>query len=399
MTFFLSIAHNLFSFISGVGILQGFLLAALIYFHPKSDRTVTKFLSLYVVSISLIMALPLIFNLIGWQKSFFLEPFHFLSGPMIYLFIRSYKEAITWRKAIVHLVLFFISFFIYYWVFDGMARRFPDAKNVPEEVFKETIPILVIGVRFVQNFFYYFLSIKALNSYQKSIQHVFSDTSRINLKWVKWLINGYLLFVILTVLFYSFMLQFPNKFGELFLLNFALITPYIYLTTYKGITQPTIWQTKDEIPKMEMEAQLQYVNDPEVSGLRGEKPGSVETGKDVEQVLEILNRIQELMQKEKLYQEPELTIKDLAEKVRFPYYQVSQVINNELKKNFYDLVNSYRVEEAKRLLLDPKSRNFTILSVGFEAGFNSKTTFNTVFKKFTGLTPTEYRNKQYPQTQ
>jgi AraC-like DNA-binding protein len=65
-----------------------------------------------------------------------------------------------------------------------------------------------------------------------------------------------------------------------------------------------------------------------------------------------------------------------------------------MKKNFYDLVNGYRVEEAKRLLLDPKSFNYTILSVGFEAGFNSKTTFNTVFKKFTGLSPTEFRDKK-----
>jgi AraC-like DNA-binding protein len=62
-----------------------------------------------------------------------------------------------------------------------------------------------------------------------------------------------------------------------------------------------------------------------------------------------------------------------------------------MKKNFYDLINGYRVEEAKRLLLDTKNRNYTILSVGFEAGFNSKTTFNTVFKKFTGHTPTDFR--------
>jgi len=65
-----------------------------------------------------------------------------------------------------------------------------------------------------------------------------------------------------------------------------------------------------------------------------------------------------------------------------------------LKKSFYDVINSYRVEEAKRLLLDEKNRNYTILSVGFEAGFNSKTTFNPVFKKFTGVTPTEYRDNK-----
>ena len=101
-----------------------------------------------------------------------------------------------------------------------------------------------------------------------------------------------------------------------------------------------------------------------------------------------------LMEEDKLYQETELTLQQLAEKLQAPTYQVSAALNDGLKKNFYDVVNGYRVEEAKRLLLDAKNRNYTILSVGFEAGFNSKTTFNTVFKKFTGLTPTEYRDKQ-----
>ena len=106
----------------------------------------------------------------------------------------------------------------------------------------------------------------------------------------------------------------------------------------------------------------------------------------------ITSRVIELMEKEKYYQEPELTLQNLADKLHVPAYQVSQAINEGLKKNFYDLVNGYRIEEAKRLLLDPNNNNYTILSVGFEAGFNSKTTFNTVFKKFTGLTPTEFRS-------
>ena len=109
---------------------------------------------------------------------------------------------------------------------------------------------------------------------------------------------------------------------------------------------------------------------------------------------EIVANIVALMEKEKLYTETELTLKQLAEKLRFPTYQVSQAINEGLGKNFYELVNSHRVEEAKRLLADPRTENFTILSVGFEAGFNSKTTFNTVFKKFTGVTPTEYRDQK-----
>ena len=104
------------------------------------------------------------------------------------------------------------------------------------------------------------------------------------------------------------------------------------------------------------------------------------------------------MEIEKLYQETELTLQQLSDKLQLPTYQVSQAINDGLKKNFYDLVNGYRVEEAKRLLRDPKNMNYTVLSVGFDAGFNSKTTFNTVFKKFTGYTPTEFRNKDKEMT-
>jgi AraC-like DNA-binding protein len=108
---------------------------------------------------------------------------------------------------------------------------------------------------------------------------------------------------------------------------------------------------------------------------------------------EVMSQITSLMEDDLLYQEPELTLLALSEKLGIPSYQVSKVINEGLKTTFYDLVNGYRVKDAKSQLLDPKNRNYTILSVGFEAGFNSKTTFNTVFKKFTGLTPTEYREK------
>jgi AraC-like DNA-binding protein len=111
-------------------------------------------------------------------------------------------------------------------------------------------------------------------------------------------------------------------------------------------------------------------------------------------IYELAERVVALLENEKLYEEPELTLRGLAEKLETPTYLLSQAINEGLQKTFYDLVNGYRVEEAKRLLLDSRNRNYTILSVGFEAGFNSKTTFNTVFKKFTGLTPTEFRDSK-----
>ena len=117
-----------------------------------------------------------------------------------------------------------------------------------------------------------------------------------------------------------------------------------------------------------------------------------------DKIRELAKQIIHLMEDEKLYREAELTLQDLSESLHSSPHQVLQAINDGLKKNFYEVINGYRVEEAKRLLLDPRTQNFTILSVGFESGFNSKTTFNTVFKKFTGFTPTDFKIKNSEST-
>jgi YesN/AraC family two-component response regulator len=173
----------------------------------------------------------------------------------------------------------------------------------------------------------------------------------------------------------------------------TIITPYMYLITFKGISQPTLWQIQPDLNKETVEKEMHQAE--KIESFREEKENEpVIKGLPETKVMEIISHLIQLMEKDKLYQEHELTLQTLSDKLRIPSYQVSQAINEGMKKNFYDLVNGYRVEEAKRLLIDPKNQNYTILSVGFEAGFNSKTTFNTVFKKFTGLTPSDFREKE-----
>ena len=187
------------------------------------------------------------------------------------------------------------------------------------------------------------------------------------------------------------LLRDPEKFNLWSLFPSTLTCIYIYLATYKGVTQTTLWQIQPSVKKEQLEADLQKAGEIELlhagKADQDAAPSPVNTRSAA-----IIARVIELMEKKKYYQEPELTLQNLADELQVPSYQVSQAINEGLKKSFYDLINGYRIEEAKRLLLDPNNNNYTILSVGFEAGFNSKTTFNTVFKKFTGLTPTEFRS-------
>ena len=99
------------------------------------------------------------------------------------------------------------------------------------------------------------------------------------------------------------------------------------------------------------------------------------------------------VEQNKPYQLPELTLNELAEKVNIPTHYVSQIINEKLKVNFLDFINSYRVKEAQAKLIDPKRSHYTILSIAYESGFNAKSTFYAVFKKQTGMTPSQYRKQ------
>jgi len=391
----LNISTTLILLISASGILQAILLAALLYFHPKSDKSVNVFLCLYILCVSILMLIPAVQQLFPSQIILYLMPFPLLIGPFLYLYVRSFKEAITWHKAWPHFLLFFIFLFLDYLLLPSLVTKYQASHQVPEETLlnpASPIRIMIRIIRNVQMIIYYFLAQRTLTSYQKTIPHLFSEISRIDLAWVRWLINGYLFLIISLLILFYFVVRYPDQFELLIVINTTIITPYIYLITFKGLTQPTLWQIMANEQKANLEKEIREAAEMESLKKDKKKNRSVKWQNE-NKIDEIVSRINETLQKEKLYQETELTLQNLADRIQFPSYQVSQAINEGMKKNFYDLVNSYRVEEAKRLLLDSKNRNYTILSVGFEAGFNSKTTFNTVFKKFTGLTPTEYRDK------
>lgn len=108
-----------------------------------------------------------------------------------------------------------------------------------------------------------------------------------------------------------------------------------------------------------------------------------------------LNKLTRCMEAEKPYFIPSLTIKDLSEKTAIPHRHLSQVINELLKKNFYDYVNEYRIEAAKRLLAESGARKKTVLEILYEVGFNSKSAFNLAFKQHTGITPKEFKRSSH----
>jgi AraC-like DNA-binding protein len=105
----------------------------------------------------------------------------------------------------------------------------------------------------------------------------------------------------------------------------------------------------------------------------------------------LLQKLREHLSKNKPFLEPELTLNLLAEQMQISPRQLSTLINMELGKSFFDLINSYRIEEAKRILRESQDTKLTVLEVMYEVGFSSKSSFNTAFKKYTGITPTAFK--------
>lgn len=123
----------------------------------------------------------------------------------------------------------------------------------------------------------------------------------------------------------------------------------------------------------------------------------VKPRKSPERLQRIINdeveKINKLMLEQKYYLNSDLTLELLAKKLKMPEYQLSSLLNKQFDKNFYDFINYYRTEHAKSIMSSKASEGSSILDILYESGFSSKSAFNRYFKKYTGVTPSEYREK------
>jgi ligand-binding sensor domain-containing protein/AraC-like DNA-binding protein len=113
-----------------------------------------------------------------------------------------------------------------------------------------------------------------------------------------------------------------------------------------------------------------------------------------ERIEEVLPKLERLMEEEKVFLDPELSLQALARKLGIHYNYLSRIINERFGKSYNDYVNGYRIGEAERMLTDPGNRDQTILDIAYATGFYSKSVFNTAFKKITGMTPSQYRKRK-----
>jgi AraC-like DNA-binding protein len=156
---------------------------------------------------------------------------------------------------------------------------------------------------------------------------------------------------------------------------------FVLILSFFGVQQPVIFPNTN---KVDLNGDIE----------EGISSGKYETSSLKEQQLqEYLSRIEEYMLSQKPYLNGDLTLAGLAEQLNMPRHHLTETINSKLGKNFFNYINGYRILEAKQLLINPQSRNLTVLEISHLSGFNSKSSFNTFFKKTTQLSPTQFRKK------
>jgi AraC-like DNA-binding protein len=235
------------------------------------------------------------------------------------------------------------------------------------------------------------LSLYRLLRYRRSMLNEFSNTEKINFNWLLYLIIW--MVVIWTVVL--FVQRGELIFGAaalfaIWIAYFSIRQQRVYAPPMQvGLQLPIIEKGKADVTVSEVPVPEELILEVPVQSLKYQKSTLSE-----DEAAEIHERLQALMAERKPYTNPDLTLNDLATSLAVHPNILSQVINSREGRSFYDLVNAGRVEEFIRRAGEPGIEQYTLLSIAFDCGFNSKASFNRNFKKYTGQTPSEYLSAQ-----
>lgn len=312
----------------------------------------------------------------GWGSCLLL-----LCGPLIYFYTQSvlFKDFHFTKKRALHFLPFlflFIATEISY-LAAGHSMQIEILKGILARKLPSAVYFFSVII-YVHFFCYLFISLRLIKRYQLAASNQYSASEKIT---IGWLINTIIFFLILMIIsavnaYLSFH-SWQNAYFAMLSVTVVLLLLFIVLSLFKALQNPAIFSGWAEKKMDEAIQNVKYAS----STLREDEKK------------ELLKKLQLHMQQAKPYLEPELTLDDLAAQLSTKPKVLSQVINELLQQSFFEFINNFRIEEARRLLTNPTDKKITVLEIMYEVGFNSKSSFNTIFKKQTGLTPSEFKKK------
>lgn len=364
-----------------IGIAQ-FLFAALLIVTKKQKQMADTILTLWLLLMVIFMGLTLLkieFPNSGWGR-LQLFPFFFTVGPFLFVYVRTLGKRAPFLEFLdgVH-ILPFVIFSVTAVTMDSTVDEHVLSGNSfqPNMLIYSISALISVAV-------YIFLTIRTLNLHRTNLLDHFSYSSpEISLNWLRGVAVLFTATIVLTLI--SALLNVATADSTLNpgIFMFLGFTIFAFAVSFFGIRQGAIFAAESmgnaETEANEADAEKKTTTRYERSGLRPELAEKYRLA------------LLDYMETEKPFLRRELTIQDVAADLGIAQHHLTQTINEHLDKNFYTLVNEYRVEEVKQRLKDPKYAHLTVLAIANDAGFNSKSSFNMTFKKYVGMTPSAFR--------
>lgn len=340
--------------------------AIIFWNYSVGEQNVNRILSLIFLIFGLAWSVDLFHDSIRYRLIFFVNSLYLLIGPLAYYFIKikiiaNYKLD---KTAFKHFIPFILAYAIGIYCF----FTFPNFADLVPTI----IPTIWIFYQ-IQAIVYLFLIPKQVKIYNQQVLNFLSNQSTYNLTWLRKAIWGLGFMWIVWVL--------PNftRNSTFLYYFFPILTIGLYIFFYYALQQNNPFEILTGNTEEEIGAILNFDKETEVPS-----DPLIEDFK-----LSLLN----FMEAQKPYLDPELNLPKLASLLNVSTHFLSRVINKGMNENFFLFINRYRVEESKKQLSDPNKQHYNILQIAFDSGFNSKSTFNSVFKKTTGLSPSEFQKK------
>lgn len=342
---------------------------------------------------------------------FLILPVILLFIPVFYLYILSVTtpEFMFKKSYMIHFIpAFSILCLNLPYLFASVAERTDFISNgynmASSKLFSYLLVIYMIGIFGIftlQLIFYAVRAIKLYRNHKMYIESRFSYTENINLDWILVLIISFVIFFVINDLLYF--VGFRQHSITQIIYNIAMLIITFY-AGYRGLLQVNLNEkisdqnlllfsglNNTEASEKDDSAALPLVNQTVNTDSSVKKYSGSALSDDQKKIL--LSKLDQLVIQEKIYINEKLSIEDIAVKLDTNTKYISQVINETYNKNFYNFINFYRIEEAKRLLISEENDKYSILGIAQSVGFVSKSTFNVAFKRYTGLTPTEFKLK------
>jgi AraC-like DNA-binding protein len=374
-----------------LGIFQGVTFAIALFFK-KYNRLTNRCLALLLLTFSLSLANEAAYlNDVKWINHYCLDisvALELCFGPFFLLYIRFFSH--TFEKFKKKYLLHFLPALLY------IIYTIIDLQVIGNTVYLAEHGMLKILVH-LQLVIYFILSFKALIAFNQYLSNTYSSIYKVRKLWIR---------LVIAFLIINFSLDFLFD----IIRHIKIMNSHVLSLHNIGIIIIILWISFFSIWQLELFKSISLVEKQKASGeqlvketeLHNTNPHqTVLTGKyqrnrlNDSEAKQLYQELLEFMDRSKPYKTTDLTLPLLASKLKTTTHCLSQIINRYTSMNFYNFINLYRVNEAKRLMDDEANTNKKIINIIYESGFNSKSVFNNFFKKFIGQNPSEYRRHNY----